>query len=43
MSGELMIILELGLVFMLAFGWGFKELNEHRKYKQRRDHKNKQK
>jgi len=28
MSGSLMVILELALVFLVVFGWGFNELRQ---------------
>ncbi len=33
MSGNLLILLELLLVFGVAFGWGFNELRQLKKYK----------
>lgn len=36
MSGDLLILIELGLVFLLAFGWGFNELRQLKKYKKKR-------
>ena len=33
MSGNLLILLELSLVFLVAFGWGFNELRQLRKYR----------
>jgi hypothetical protein len=34
MSGNLLILIELGLVFGVAFGWGLNELRQLKKYKQ---------
>ena len=33
MSGDLLILIELLLVFIVVFGWGFYELRQLRKYK----------
>ncbi|MFK8081295.1 MAG: hypothetical protein AB8B97_13490 [Granulosicoccus sp.] len=33
MSGNLLILIELSLVFLIAFGWGFNELRQLKKYK----------
>ena len=33
MSSNLMILLELSLVFLVVFGWGFNELRQLKKYK----------
>lgn len=40
MSGDLLILIELGLVFLLAFGWGFNELRQLKKYKKKNKHHN---
>ena len=37
MSGNLMVLIELGLVFIVAFGWGINELRQLRKYKNETD------
>ena len=36
MSGDLLILLELSLVFLVVFGLGFNELRQLRKYKEKR-------
>lgn len=33
MSGNLLILIELLLVFLLVFGWGFNELRQLKKYR----------
>ena len=33
MSGDLMILFELSLVFLVVFGWGWNELRQLNKYK----------
>ena len=35
MSGNLLILLELSLVFLVAFGWGLNELRLLNKYKRK--------
>lgn len=35
MSGEVQVLIELALVFLLVFGWGFNELRQLKKYKNR--------
>lgn len=37
MSGNLMVILELSLVFAVVFGWGFNELRQLGKYRDKAD------
>ena len=36
MSGNLLILAELSLVFLVVFGWGFNELRQLKKYRQTR-------
>ena len=33
MTGDMLILIELSLVFLVAFGWGFNELRQLKKYK----------
>ena len=33
MSGKLLILIELSLVFLVVFGWGFNELRQLKKYR----------
>ncbi|MFK7859105.1 MAG: hypothetical protein AB8B64_09800 [Granulosicoccus sp.] len=35
MSGNLLILFELSLVFLVVFGWGFNELRQLRKYREK--------
>ncbi len=33
MSGDLLVLIELSLVFLVVFGWGFNELRQLKKYR----------
>lgn len=37
MSGDLLILIELSLFFLIAFGWGFNELRQLKKYEKKRN------
>jgi len=37
MSGDLLILIELVLVFGVAFGWGLNELRQLRQYKKKHE------
>lgn len=37
MSGDVLILIELSLFFLLAFGWGFNELRQLKKYDDKRN------
>lgn len=41
MSGDVLILIELSLFFLLAFGWGFNELRQLKKYDDKRSRQKK--